>query len=59
MHRIEPAVAKKAVVAAGFVFVGQSEVLANPGDKHELRVFDPAIKRHTDKFAYVFKKPIK
>lgn len=59
LHRIEPAAAKKAVIAAGFVFVGQSEVLANPADNHELKVFDPAIKGHTDKFAYVFEKPAK
>ncbi|MFJ3487324.1 class I SAM-dependent methyltransferase [Pseudomonas sp. NPDC090202] len=57
LHRIEPAAAKQAVLAAGFVYKGESKVLANPEDNHQLKVFDPAIKGHTDKFAYVFEKP--
>ncbi|MGX9079978.1 hypothetical protein ACWTQY_29360, partial [Klebsiella pneumoniae] len=33
-HRIDPAVVKAEVVKAGFVFVGESTVLANPADDH-------------------------
>jgi predicted methyltransferase len=49
---------KKAVLAAGFVYKGESKVLVNPEDDHQLKVFDAAIKGHTDKFAYVFEKPV-
>ena len=42
---------------AGFVFDGESKVLANPHDNHTLKVFDPEIRGKTDRFAYRFKKP--
>ncbi len=57
LHRIDPAVVKAEVVAAGFVFDGESKVLANAADDHSKIVFDPAIRGHTDQFAYRFKKP--
>ncbi len=57
LHRIEPSVVRSEVEAAGFVFDGESRVLANPADDHALRVFDAAIRGHTDQFAYRFRKP--
>ena len=57
LHRIDPAVVKAEVTAAGFVFDGESTVLANPADDHTKAVFDPAIRGHTDQFAYRFRKP--
>lgn len=57
LHRIDPAVVKAEVTAAGFVFDGESKVLVNPADDHAKAVFDPAIRGHTDQFAYRFKKP--
>ncbi len=57
LHRIDPAAAKKALEAAGFVYVGESPVLANPADDHSKNVFDPAIRGHTDQFAYRFRRP--
>jgi predicted methyltransferase len=57
LHRIEPAVVKAQVIAAGFKFVGESDVLRNPADDHSLKVFDPAIRGHTDQFIYKFRKP--
>ncbi len=57
LHRIDPAVVKAEVIAAGFAFDGESKVLANPADDHSKLVFDPAIRGHTDQFAYRFKKP--
>ena len=57
MHRIDPALVKTEVEAAGFKFVGQSNVLANPDDDHTKTVFDPAIRGKTDQFIYKFKKP--
>nr|WP_295663933.1 methyltransferase [Polymorphobacter sp.] len=57
LHRIDPAVVKAEVTAAGFVFDGESKVLANPADDHSKPVFDPSIRGHTDQFAYRFRKP--
>lgn len=58
LHRIDPAVVKAEVTAAGFVFDGESKVLANPADDHTKLVFDPAIRGKTDQFAYRFRKPM-
>ncbi|GAA0306163.1 class I SAM-dependent methyltransferase [Sphingomonas oligophenolica] len=57
LHRIEPAAVKAQVIAAGFTFVGESDALRNPADDHSLKVFDPAIRGHTDQFIYKFRKP--
>lgn len=57
LHRINPAIVKTEVEAAGFKFEGQSEVLRNSADDHSLKVFDPAIRGHTDQFIYKFRKP--
>ncbi len=57
LHRIDPVTVKTEVTAAGFKFVGESKVLANPADPHTATVFDPSIRGHTDQFLYKFKKP--
>jgi len=57
LHRIDPAVVKKEVEAAGFRYVGESDALANPADDHTKKVFDPAIRGHTDQFVLKFRKP--
>jgi predicted methyltransferase len=57
LHRIDPAVVRHEVMGAGFVFDGESKVLRNPADNHTLKVFDPAIRGHTDQFVYRFRKP--
>ena len=57
LHRIDPAVVKKEVEAAGFKFEGESKVLANPADDHTKNVFDPSIRHKTDQFVYKFRKP--
>lgn len=59
LHRIDPAIVKKQVLATGFQWVGSSDVLANPKDDHTLKVFDPAIRGVTDQFVYKFRKPLK
>jgi predicted methyltransferase len=59
LHRIDPAIVRKQVEAAGFKFVGESNVLRNPKDGHKVKVFDPSIRRYTDQFAYKFRKPAK
>jgi len=57
VHRIDPAVVKKEVEAAGFKFEGESKLLANPNDPHTALVFDKSIRGHTDQFIYKFRKP--
>jgi len=57
LHRIDPAVVKSEVEAAGFKFVGESKVLRNKADDHSKLVFDKSIRGHTDQFIYKFKKP--
>ena len=56
-HRIDAAVVKKDMAAAGFQFVGESPVLRNAADTREKVVFDPSIRGRTDQFIYVFRKP--
>jgi len=57
LHRINPDVVKKEVEAAGFKFAGESDVLANPSDPHNIPVFDKSIRGKTDQFVYKFVKP--
>ncbi len=57
LHRIDPAAVRAEVTAAGFTFDGESVALANPQDRHDKMVFDPAIRGFTDQFVYRFKKP--
>lgn len=57
LHRIDPAIVKQQVLAAGFRFVGESDVLRNPADPHTITVFDPSIRGHTDQFVFKFRKP--
>jgi predicted methyltransferase len=57
LHRIDPAIVKQQVTAAGFVFVGESSALKNPGDDLKKVVFDKSIRGHTDQFIYKFRKP--
>jgi predicted methyltransferase len=57
LHRIDPAIVRREVEAAGFRFEGETSVLRNPADDHSLVVFDPAIRGHTDQFAFKFRKP--
>jgi predicted methyltransferase len=57
LHRIDKAAVVAEVEAAGFVLVGESPALANPADDHTLKIFDPAIRGHTDQFVLKFRKP--
>ena len=56
LHRIDAAVVKRDLEAAGFRLVGESEVLRNPGDDRSKIVFDPAVRGKTDQFVYVFQR---
>lgn len=57
LHRIDPALVVTEVLEAGFVLDAHSNLLADEADAHTIRVFDPAIKGETDRFAYRFIKP--
>jgi predicted methyltransferase len=57
LHRIDPAIIKQEVTAAGFKFEGESDLLRNPADDHTKGVFDPSIRGKTDQVAYKFRKP--
>lgn len=57
LHRIDPAVVRAEVEAAGFVFDGESDVLRNAADTHTVGVFDPSIRGNTDQFMMRFRKP--
>jgi predicted methyltransferase len=59
LHRIDPSVVKRDFAKAGFVFDGESPLLANPGDDHTKLVFDEAIRGKTDRFLFRFRKPAK
>jgi predicted methyltransferase len=59
LHRIDPETVKNEVLAAGFVFVGSSDLLRQPGDSHSLKVFDPTVRGKTDQFILKFRKPLK
>ena len=58
LHRIDPELVRKEVTSVGFIFAGETQVLRNPADNHTLKVFDPAIRGHTDQFVMKFRKPI-
>ncbi|CAG0942351.1 Ubiquinone/menaquinone biosynthesis C-methyltransferase UbiE [Gammaproteobacteria bacterium] len=57
LHRIDPAMVKQEVTAAGFVFDGEDSSLRNPDDPHTAGVFDPSVRGKTDQFIYRFRKP--
>jgi len=59
LHRIDPETVKKEVLAAGFVFVGSSDLLRQAADSHALKVFDPSVRGNTDQFILKFRKPAK
>jgi len=57
VHRIDPAVLRKEIEAAGFRFESESAALRNPADDHKLGVTNPTIRGHTDQIIYKFRKP--
>lgn len=56
-HRIDPALVKTQVLAAGFKLAAESDLLKNPADPHTANVFDPSIRGKTDQFVFKFVKP--
>lgn len=58
LHRIDPAIVRRQVTAAGFVYMGESRLLRNPADDHGKAVFDASIRGRTDQFIFKFRKPL-
>jgi len=57
LHRIDQAMVRQEVMAAGFVPAGSSALLANAADARTAKVFDPSIRGKTDQFILRFRKP--
>jgi predicted methyltransferase len=57
LHRIDPETVKQQALAAGFKLEAESSLLRNPDDKHDVAVFAPAVRGHTDQFVLKFRKP--
>ena len=57
LHRSDPDAVKSEVMAAGFEFVGSSDVIANPADDHKVAVFEQGLHDKTDRYVLKFRKP--
>ena len=57
LHRVDPELVKKEVLAAGFRLESESDLLASPSDDHKVGVTDGNIRGKTDQFFFKFKKP--
>jgi predicted methyltransferase len=57
VHRIDPAVVRRDIIAAGFELASESDVLRSTADDHSLSVFDAAVVGRTDRFVLRFRKP--
>lgn len=57
LHRIDPAIIKRLVESAGFTHVAESDVLRNQNDDYAMGVFDPKVRRKTDRFLLKYQKP--
>jgi predicted methyltransferase len=57
LHRIEGAFLRREVEAAGFIYEGQTRVVANADDPMDISVFDERIRGRTDQFVYRFRRP--
>jgi predicted methyltransferase len=59
LHRVEPDAVKAEVLAAGFEFVGSSDVIASATDDRKSAVFEQSLHDKTDRFLLKFRKPKK
>ncbi|WP_408591744.1 class I SAM-dependent methyltransferase [Novosphingobium sp.] len=58
LHRIDPARVRADMAQAGFVFDGESGVLARSDDPHTLPIFDASVRGKTDRFVLKFRRPL-
>ena len=57
IHRVDAALVRKEIEAAGFVLEAESDLLRHPEDARTKNVFDKSIRGKTDRFIYRFRKP--
>jgi len=57
LHRIDPAVIRHDMEAAGFRFDGAIDILRNPADDRSQVVFSPSVQGQTDRVVLRFRKP--
>ena len=55
-HRIDAAIVIQRAADAGLELVAESDVLANAADDYDKNVFDPSVRRKTDRFLLKFRK---
>ena len=56
LHRVDPKVVIKDIVAAGFTLEAESDILSNPKDDKTTSVFDPKNRYNTDRSVLKFRK---
>lgn len=57
LHRIDPAIVKRDMRAAGFELAGESTILLNATDDKSKLVFDPSVRGRTSRFILKFINP--
>ncbi len=57
LHRIDAVNVLEEITAAGFILDRRSDMLSNRDDPRNISVFAPDIRRQTDRFVYLFRKP--
>ena len=57
IHRIDPALVRQGMEAAGFRFEREADFLANSNDNLLSSVFDPAVQGKTSRFVHLYRKP--
>jgi predicted methyltransferase len=57
LHRVDADLVKREILAAGFEFIADSDVLHDPDDARTINVFDQSIRGRTDRFIFKFRKP--
>lgn len=58
LHRIDPQLIRRDMLAAGFVFEGESDILRNPKDDYTRAAFDEAARAGADRVVMRFRKPL-
>jgi len=56
LHRIDEAAVKRQITGAGFLLEGETDLLRNADDTLAVGVFDPSMRRRTDRFVLRFRK---
>tara|TARA_R110002110_G_scaffold166675_1_gene367479 strand:+ start:41961 stop:42749 length:789 start_codon:yes stop_codon:yes gene_type:complete len=57
MHRVDPELVKKDFLDAGFVLLGESDLLINPEDNLGMMAMMPDVRGKTSRFVFKFAKP--